>query len=201
MRFSVCTDAVLRHQPTTEAAMAIAKQAGFDLVEFWAWWEKDLDAISAAAANLEQRVCAMCTPFWPLTERACHSQYLVSLVETANAAEKLGCRIIITQSGRNIEKVERKLQRRNMVECLRRAGEFLGDRGMTLVLEPVNATEYPETFLSSAAEAFSIIDEVGDPSVKVLYDLYHQQVSGRRSWCTSPGSRQSEPSAGNRWLF
>lgn len=49
---------------------------------------------------------------------------------------------------------------------------------MTLVIEPLNELiDHPGYYLVRSEEAFQVIDEVGSPNVKVVYDIYHQQVS------------------------
>jgi hydroxypyruvate isomerase len=48
---------------------------------------------------------------------------------------------------------------------------------VTLLIEPLNATDMPGYFLKSADQAAGILDRVGAPNVKLQYDLYHQQMS------------------------
>ena len=49
---------------------------------------------------------------------------------------------------------------------------------MTLALEPLNtAVDHPGYFLTSSAEGFDIVDAVDSPNVKLLYDVYHQQIT------------------------
>ena len=46
------------------------------------------------------------------------------------------------------------------------------------VVEPLNTKlNHPGYFLSASKEAFDLIDEVGAQSVRVLYDIYHQQIT------------------------
>ena len=37
--------------------------------------------------------------------------------------------------------------------------------------------DHPGYYLTSSEEAFAIVREVGSPNVKVVFDIYHQQVS------------------------
>ena len=49
---------------------------------------------------------------------------------------------------------------------------------MTLVIEPLNtAVDHPGCYLSTSAEAAKIITETDSPSVKMLFDIYHQQIT------------------------
>jgi hydroxypyruvate isomerase len=45
------------------------------------------------------------------------------------------------------------------------------------VLEPLNQLDHPGEFLSSSDEGFAIVREVGSPNVRLLFDIYHQQIS------------------------
>ena len=56
---------------------------------------------------------------------------------------------------------------------------MLEDSDIILAIEPLNIEkDHKGYYLPFAREAFEIIDEVGSPNVKVLYDLYHQQITG-----------------------
>jgi hydroxypyruvate isomerase len=45
-------------------------------------------------------------------------------------------------------------------------------------VEPLNIrVDHAGYFLSRSDEAFAIIDQVGSPQVKVLFDIYHQQIT------------------------
>ena len=55
---------------------------------------------------------------------------------------------------------------------------MLEESGVTLVVEPLNIyVDHIGYYLSSSKEAFAIIEEVGSPYVKVLFDIYHQQIN------------------------
>lgn len=48
-----------------------------------------------------------------------------------------------------------------------------------LALEPLNSlVDHPGCFLSSTTEGLDIIDEVGRPEIRLLYNLYHSAVMG-----------------------
>ena len=50
--------------------------------------------------------------------------------------------------------------------------------GITLVIEPLNELiDHLGYYLVRSEEAFQIIDQVGSPNVKVVFDIYHQQIS------------------------
>jgi hydroxypyruvate isomerase len=50
--------------------------------------------------------------------------------------------------------------------------------GITLVLEPLNILcDHMGYYLASSYEAFEICNVVGSKNIKVLYDIYHQQIT------------------------
>lgn len=52
---------------------------------------------------------------------------------------------------------------------------------MTLLLENLNSrVDHIGHYLDSTTEALDIIGEVGHPSVRMLYDLYHSVTKGER---------------------
>jgi hypothetical protein len=84
---------------------------------------------------------------------------------------------MITQVGKDTG-APREEQHASIVAGLRAAAPILEAYGVTLMIEPLNTlVNHPGYYLTAATEAFAIIDEVGSPRVKVIYDIYHQQVT------------------------
>jgi hydroxypyruvate isomerase len=78
--------------------------------------------------------------------------------------------------------VDRRLhidyQNANMIETLKRAAAILEPHGLVMVLEPLNTLrDHPGMFLTTTPQAHMICKAVGSPSCKVLYDIYHQQIT------------------------
>ena len=48
--------------------------------------------------------------------------------------------------------------------------------GVELLIEPINPRDMPGYFLNRQDEAHAIVDEVGNPALKVQMDLYHCQI-------------------------
>lgn len=69
-------------------------------------------------------------------------------------------------------------QTANVIELLKRCAEILEPHDLVMVLEPLNHyANHPELFLHLAPQAFMICKAVGSPSCKILFDVYHQQIS------------------------
>ena len=65
-------------------------------------------------------------------------------------------------------------QRRRSVEALREVCAYARERGVTLGLEPLN--RYEHYFVNTAAEAVSLVGEVGASNLKVHLDTYHMNI-------------------------
>ncbi|MEO0468436.1 MAG: TIM barrel protein [Bacteroidota bacterium] len=65
----------------------------------------------------------------------------------------------------------------NVTESLKQAAAILEPHDMVMVLEPLNFRDHPGLFLSKAAEAYQICKSVDSPACKILYDIYHQQIT------------------------
>jgi hydroxypyruvate isomerase len=56
------------------------------------------------------------------------------------------------------------------------AAEKARAAGVTIVIEPIAKRNIPSFFLNRQEEAHAVIDAVGAPNLKVLFDLFHCQV-------------------------
>ncbi|NNE69811.1 MAG: TIM barrel protein, partial [Rhodothermales bacterium] len=66
----------------------------------------------------------------------------------------------------------------NVVDNLRRCAEILEPAGLTAVLEPLNPhRDHPGLWLQRIPQAYAVCRAVDSPSVKILDDLYHQQIT------------------------
>jgi hydroxypyruvate isomerase len=176
MQFSVCIDALFRGR-TQEEALEALKAAGFRAYEFWGWWDRDVDGLAAKARALGLSCAALCTRFISLTDPACREAYLAGLGDSIGAAKKTGAKIIISQLGDDTGR-RRDFQHRSIVEGLRAAIPLLEESGLTLAIEPLNGrVDHRGTYLESSDEGFMIIRELGSGRVKLLFDIYHQQIS------------------------
>lgn len=177
LRPSVCIDAVLGELSKGDA-IRIVREAGIDAFEFWGWWDKDLDEVRSARDEFGLQIAACCTKFISLVDPGTREDYLAGLTESIAAAKQLGTRTLISQVGDFRPGVPRQQQHDCLVEGLRKAAPLLQAADVTLVIEPLNElVNHPGYYLVRSDEAFQIIDEVGSSHVKVVFDIYHQQVS------------------------
>lgn len=69
-------------------------------------------------------------------------------------------------------------QTANVIECLRAMAEVFEKDERVMVLEPLNPyRDHPGMFLSKIPQAFMICRAVNSPACKILFDMYHQQIT------------------------
>ncbi len=178
MKYSICIDSIFNKTAFTQAVKAV-KKAGFDTIEFWSWWDKDITTIENIKDNLDINIHTFCTPFISLIDPTKRNLYLDKLKESIETAEKLDCHMLITQVGNEITGKSKEEQIYNIIKGLDECSPFLKASGITLVFEPLNTlVDHPGYFLTSSEDAFQIANAVNSPYVKVLFDIYHQLVTG-----------------------
>ncbi len=75
-------------------------------------------------------------------------------------------------------RLEPGYQTANVVDTLRRAAALCEPTGLVMVLEALNPwRDHPRMFLWKIAQSFEICRAVNSPSCKILFDMYHQQIS------------------------
>lgn len=177
-RLSACIEMIFRDLPFPDR-IAATKAAGLDTVEFWGWRNKDLDAIAAACAEHGVTVATFgIDTGGPLTTAGDIDALLTGVAESLEAAGKLGVRTLLVTTGNEQPGVPRAAQHEMIVAKLQAAAPLLEDAGVTAVLEPLNLlVDHAGYYLSTTAEGLQIVDEVGSPNLKLLFDVYHQQIT------------------------
>ncbi len=178
LTLSACIEMLFPERPFLERVDATA-EAGLTAFEFWGWRDKDLDAIVERQQASGLRVSSISAePNWVLADPAQHGAFLAGLEPSFAAARKLGCSTLIVLTGNERPGVPRAEQIDAVVNVLRQAAPLAERAGMTLALEPLNPlVDHPGYLLTHADEGFAILDRVGSPAVKLLFDIYHQQVT------------------------
>ena len=66
----------------------------------------------------------------------------------------------------------------NVIQLLRRCAEILEPHGLVMVLESLNwRTNHGGTWLQHSDQAYAVCKAVNSPSCKILFDIYHQQIT------------------------
>ena len=178
LEFSVCIEMFWRDLPMDERIRRVAA-LGFKAFEFWGWKDKNLDAIRAAKDQTGLAMSVMCIePNFAMTDRADGKTMVEGVVSSAAVAHSLGCSSLIVVPGNAPANESFEITRRRMVRAFKRMAQAAEEHGVWLVIEPLNPlVDHKGIWLTTLAQAADIVEEVDSPHVKILCDLYHQQVT------------------------
>ena len=176
MRLCVTIPCFFKNVPVEDAIRRIAG-LGYDAAELWGWQNMDIPAVRAALEETGVELLSMCTTDFRMTEPSCRESWLEGLEKSCQAARQLGVKKLISQTGRDTGE-SRQAQHEAIVRTLTAAIPILETYGITVMPEPLNVrVDHPGNYLTAAEEGFAIIREVGHSLVKLVYDIYHQQIS------------------------
>lgn len=117
-------------------------------------------------------------PTGHLVDPTVRNEFIKGVKTSVETAHKLECPTLLVTVGNELEGVPRKKQHESIVEGLREASKIAEKASVTLALEPLNVlVDHKGYYLYSSAEGFEILREVNSSNVKLLYDIYHQQIT------------------------
>ncbi|MDB5962227.1 MAG: hyi [Massilia sp.] len=162
---------------------AAARQAGFDAVEFLFPYAFDADDIANRLARQQQQLVLFNLPAgdWNAGERgyACDprriGEFQDSVGQALEYAEELQVAQLHCMAGKLPPKVTPERAREVFIDNLKFATAAARERGVRLLIEPINTFDIPGYFLNGSKQALHIIDEVGADNLLLQYDIYHMQ--------------------------
>ncbi len=105
-------------------------------------------------------------------------QFLDEIRESVDVAKRVNAKWVTVVPGHIDMRMEMDYQELNVIDALKRAAEILEPHDITIVIEPLNTlVNHPGMILTRTAQAYRICKAVGSPSCKILYDVYHQQIT------------------------
>ena len=103
--------------------------------------------------------------------------FLADIRTSIEVAKRLNAKHMTVVTGFMDRKVPEEIQTGRIIDCLRRAGEIVTPHGLALVMEPLNTrTNHPGVFMHSIAQGYAVARGADSPGVKILADLYHEQI-------------------------
>lgn len=103
--------------------------------------------------------------------------FLAELCLCIEAARRVKAQRLEILTGNSVPGIPREEQMQSCVDTLRAAVPMLAANGMTGVVELLNSVvDHPGYFLNTVEDAMDLIQRVGSPHVKILFDIYHVQV-------------------------
>ena len=162
-------------------AIRAAAAAGFGAVE--CHWPYDVDA-----AEIKQVLAETGLPMLGLNTRrgdvaagdngVCaipgrEAEARAVIDEAIGYAGAIGCRNVHVMAGKTaVDSASTAC----FVENLKYAADKADAAGCGLLIEPLNTRDAAGYFLTSLEQAADILDKVGRPSVKIMFDCYHIQI-------------------------
>ncbi|MGD0922729.1 MAG: TIM barrel protein [Terriglobia bacterium] len=165
-------------------ALATLTHHGYDAFEMFDWRDSAVletfvvenkkyplaCACIVANKGVEARGCGLVNP----RER---EGFLRELSASLEAAKKVDTKRLVVLTGNEVKGVPRAEQMTNAVAALREAAPILEKNGITAVVEILNTyVDHAGYFLYWVRDGAELVDRVGSPNVKLLFDIYHTQI-------------------------
>jgi hydroxypyruvate isomerase len=162
---------------------ALAKEAGFNAVEFF--WPTDVDPVglerARAQAGVDVVLFNMDEGDYAHGERGFagnpgrREAWRESLLTALDLADAVRCPRINALVGNALSSESRPEQLDCSVANLKWAAPLAAERGVALLLEPLNAATHPHYLCRRTDEALTLMDDIDEPNVLLQYDVYQAQ--------------------------
>ena len=117
-------------------------------------------------------------PTFAKKDKAFRSTITQRMKQAVEVAKRVNAKWSTVVPGAYHKGIEWDYQTANCIDTLKYCAEVCEPSGLVLVLEPLNPwANHPGCFLTKIPQAYQICRAVGSPSVKILDDLYHQQIT------------------------
>lgn len=180
LKLSVMLWTIYRDLPFEQRLEKVA-EAGYHAVElvgeFKKWSDEDFRRATAKKQSLGITFDATAGLSTSIVDPKARDAFISELDSFVGTAQKLECPAIIVLTGNRVENLPKQAHHDACVEALKRAGDIAAKSNLTVLLENIDPEENPNYYLTSVAEGFEIVREVGNPHVKFLYDFFHEQIS------------------------
>jgi hydroxypyruvate isomerase len=162
--------------------LAKVAEAGFSHYEFWPWRGKDIDGI----IKTNQQLGLVPTQFSAspkrfsqgITDPKRQDEFVEDIKLAVGVAKRLNVKKLCVVAGEETAGLSRDEQTTAVIEALKLGAKVVEPEGITLILEPLNIlVDHPKQLVVTSEQAAKILRAVGSPNVKMLFDVYHQQIS------------------------
>lgn len=182
MRISSCIEMMFQDYNFYERFEAV-KRCGIQAAEFWKWSNKDIDRIAdiVREKNVKISIFNMDSKDEQLSYRLSggilndgnEEDFLSALEESIPVYKKLNAKAMIVLIGE-----KKKYNQENVYSCLKASVPILEDQNINLLVEPINSFDRKEYAMPYAGPVFEMMRRLSNPHIKLLYDVYHQNVMG-----------------------
>ena len=177
-KFSICVD-MMFSKTEFKNRLKMAKNFNFGAVEFWKWSNKNINEIincglPVSIINVESNNVSLS---YDLSRGIINdgrvNDFVLAVKESIAVYKKLNAKAMIVLIGEN-----KPYNEENCLKCLLAVKPILESENVNLIIEPLNATDRVGYSMPYATPVFDLIKKVNSKNVKMLYDIYHQHVTG-----------------------
>jgi len=169
--------------PVGEALVTLVRH-GYDAFEMFDWRDPALLETFIAEKRKYPLACACIVANKGVEARGCglvnpreREGFLREINASVEAAKKIEAQRLVVLTGNELGGMPRSQQMANAVAALREAAPILEKNGLTAVVEILNTyVDHAGYFLYYVRDGAELVDRVGSPNVKLLFDIYHTQI-------------------------
>ena len=111
-------------------------------------------------------------------EEARRQRVLKAMEEIIPVAKRVNATLLTVVPGMAHPKLPEDYQTAACIELLKRCCDLIAPHDLVMALEPLNRQiNHPGVFLHTAPQAYLVCRAVNHSACKILFDIYHQQIS------------------------
>jgi len=117
-------------------------------------------------------------PTFAQGDKGMRERVLADIRDSVETAKRVNARWVTVVPGAFVPRLEPDYQTANVIETLNQCAAICEPAGLTMVLEPLNPwRDHPGLFLTKIPQAYLLCRAVNSPACKILFDIYHQQIT------------------------
>jgi hydroxypyruvate isomerase len=170
-----------------EEKLETAARSGVQSVEmvgeYANWTDSDVARVKKLASSFRLGMDVLiATPDWQkrpvsMVDPAQRENFLADVRRAITVARQLEITQILLMSGNAIAGRTHEEQYASLLEGCKRAGDLVAAANLTAIVEPLNSLiNHKGFFLTTCVEGAKLIRQVDNPHVRLLFDIYHEQV-------------------------
>jgi hydroxypyruvate isomerase len=117
-------------------------------------------------------------PTFALNKADIQEKFLADIRLAVEVGKRVNAKWTTVVPGCYDQRLEWDYQTANVIDNLKRCAQICEKAGLIMVIEPLNhRRDHPGLFLTKIAQGYLICRSVNSTSCKVLFDMYHQQIT------------------------
>jgi len=168
--------------------LELAAKAGFQSVEsltqYAAWSDADVARVRSLCQSLHLGVdTVLAQQDWKkrpvsIVDPAHRETFLGDVRNAIVYAHKLEIPHVSLTSGLSAKGLSYEQQWASLTEGIKRAADLIAEAKLMLLIEPLNSlVDHAGCYLTSCVEGLKLVKEINLPHFRLLFDLYHEQIS------------------------